>query len=132
MGEDKSIADLRCRVSALVEQEASLLSQALAVSRAGGDRGGVDVLFARVQALQVERNGLKKEIGKLLGTQRMHRAAEVWQPGVYDYRPEVGAATVRVRVTRGPLGLQVSLPGRPQPVGIEMLDGDFHGPLAGE
>ncbi|MBC5782294.1 hypothetical protein H8N03_05015 [Ramlibacter sp. USB13] len=132
MGEDNSIATLRARVSALVDQEGALLTQAFDASKQGGDRRGVDALFARVQALQVERNRLQKEIGSLLGTRRMHVAAEVWQPGVYDYRPEAGSDTVRVRVSQGPLGLQVELPGRSAPVRIETLHGAFDGPIIGD
>lgn len=130
MGEDTSIATLRSRVSALVEQESDLLTQAFDASKAGGDGRGVDALFARVQALQVERNRLQKQIGSLLGTRRMHVASEVWQLGAYDYRPEVGADKVRVRVTQGPLGLQVQFPGRDAPVPVETLPGAFDGPIA--
>ena len=54
MGQDISIATLRSRVSALVEQESVLLTQAFELSRGGGDRRGVDALFAQVQAMQVE------------------------------------------------------------------------------
>ena len=129
MGEEKSIASLRSKVSELVEQEGILLSRAFDVSKQGGDRRGVDALFAQVQALQVERNRLQKEIGNLLGSRRMHVAAEVWQPGVYDYRSEPAADTLRVRVSQGPLGLQVSMPGRKEPVRIETLEGAFDGPL---
>ena len=132
MGQEKSIAVLRSRVSALVQEEAALLTQAFEISRNGGDRAGVDALFAQVQALQVERVSLKRELGGMLGTYRMHEASEVWRPGVYDYRREVGAPTVRVRVTTGPLGLQVTLPDRRDPVRIETLEGSFDGPLAGD
>ena len=130
MGEAKSIAALRSRVSALVEEEARLLTTAFELSKKGGDRSGVDALFAQVQAIQVERNSLKKEIGNVLGTHRMHTAAEVWRPGTYDYRPKIGADTVRVRVSTGPLGLQVQMPGAGDPVRIESLEGSFDGPLA--
>lgn len=130
MGTDKSISSLRSQVAALVAQESALLSEAFELSRAGGDRRGVDALFARVQAIQVERNGLKKEIGNVLGVQRMHVASEVWKLGVYDYRREVGGDSVRVRVTTGPIGFQVFLPGRADPVNIETLPGTFDGPLA--
>lgn len=130
MVHEKSIPALRSRVSALVEEEARLLTQAFELSRSD-DRRGVDALFAQVQAIQVERNSLKKELGNVLGTQRMHVASEVWQPGVYDYRRrEIGAPVERVRVSAGPLGLQVSLPGRAEPVRIEALEGSFDGPLA--
>ena len=78
MGQDISIATLRSRVSALVEQESVLLTQAFELSRGGGDRRGVDALFAQVQAMQVERNSLRKQIGQVLGSQRLHEAAEVW------------------------------------------------------
>jgi hypothetical protein len=130
MGEQNSIASLRSRVSALVDQEAALLSQAFELSRAGGDRGSVDALFAQVQALQVERNGLQKEIGQVLGAQRLHVASEVWKPGAYEYREEVGSDAVRICVDQGPFGLQVSMPGRDRPVNIETLKGTFEGPLA--
>lgn len=132
MGEDVSIASLRSRVSALVEQEGALLTQAFELSRGGGDRRGVDALFAQVQAMQVERNRLKKQIGQVLGTQRLHEAAEVWRPGVYEYRREVGGAPVRVRITRGALGLQVHLPGEDDAVRIETLKGTFDGPLGAD
>jgi hypothetical protein len=130
MGEDDSITALRSRVAALVEQEGALLTRAFDLSRAGGDRQGVEALFAQVQAIQVERNGLKKQIGNILGTHRLHEASEVWRPGVYDYRHEVGRESVRVRVTRGALGLQVLMPGQREPVRIETLRGTFDGPLA--
>jgi hypothetical protein len=130
MGQDDNIAALRSRVTALVEKESVLLTQAFELSRAGGDRRGVDALFAQVQAMQVERNGLKKKIGDVLGTQRMHVAAEVWRPGVYDYRPTDGDHTVRVCVTSGPLGMQVHLPDQRDPVNIAKLKGSFDGPLA--
>lgn len=129
MGEEKSIAALRSRVSALVEEEARLLTTAFELSK-GGDRSRVDALFAQVQAIQVERNSIKKELGNVLGTHRMHTAAEVWRPGMYDYRSKIGADTVRVRVSAGPLGLQVQMPGRGDSVRIETLDGSFDGPLA--
>jgi hypothetical protein len=132
MGQEKSISVLRSRVSALVEEESRLLTQAFELSRGGAERPRVDALFAQVQAKQVERNGLKKEIGNLLGTHRMHVAAEVWRPGVYDYRQEAGAPVVRVRITQGPLGLQVAMPGRREPVRIESLEGSFDGPLAAD
>ena len=130
MVQEKSISALRSRVSALVEQEAALLNEAFALSKAGGDRRGVDALFARVQTIQVERCNLKAEIGNVIGTHRMHTAAEVWQPGVYEYREPVGSPAVRVRVTQGPLGLQVQMPGQADPVRIESLEGSFDGPLA--
>ena len=130
MAQEESIAALRSRVAALDQQEGVLLTRAFDLSRGAGDRQGVDALFAQVQAIQVERNGLKKQIGDILGTQRLHEASEVWRPGVYDYRQEVGGAIVRVRVTRGPLGLQALLPGEGDAVGIETLEGTFDGPLA--
>ncbi len=130
MGEDKSIAQLRSRVTELVEQEGALLSEAFAASKSGGDRRGVDALFARVQALQVERSRLQKEIGSLLGTRRMHVASEIWRPGTYEYRPEDGAQAVRIEVTQGPLGFQAQLPGTKAPVRIETLRGAFDGPIA--
>lgn len=130
MGQDESIAELRSRLCELVEQEGALLTRALDLSRGGGDRGGVDALFAQVQAIQVERNSLKKRIGNILGTHRLHMASEVWRLGIYDYRQEVGDASVRVRVTRGPLGLQVLIPGHRDAVSIETLKGSFDGPLA--
>jgi hypothetical protein len=129
MGQDQSIAALRSRLSALVEQEGALLTKAFDLSRSEADRRGVDALFAQVQAIQVERNTLKKQIGNILGTHRLHSAAEVWTPGIYDYRQEVGGESMRVRVTRGPLGLQVHKPGA-QPLPIETLEGTFDGPLA--
>lgn len=127
---DNSIASLRARVTELVEQESVLLSQAFELSRAGGDRRGVDALFAQVQAKQVERNSLKKQIGDVLGTQRLHVAAEVWKPGVYDYCATVGGEGTRVCVTNGPIGLQVHLPDQRDPVNIAKLKGTFDGPLA--
>lgn len=130
MVQEKSISALRSRVSALVEQEAALLNEAFALSKAGGDRRGVDALFARVQTIQVERSNLKREIGNVIGTHRMHTASELWQPGVYDYRDTAGTSVVRVRVMQGPLGLQVLMPGRKEPVSIEPLEGSFDGPLA--
>lgn len=130
MGQDENIGTLRSRLSALVEREGELLTQAFDLSQGGGDRRGVDALFAQVQAIQVERNSLKKQIGNIIGTHRLHEASEVWKLGIYDYRPEVGADSVRVRVTRGPLGLQVVLPHRPDGVSIETLRGTFDGPLA--
>ena len=130
MGQDESIAALRSRLSALVEQEGVLLTQAFDLSRRGVDRRGVDALFAEVQAIQVERNSLKKRIGTILGAQRLHVASEVWKPGVYDYCQEVGGDSVRVRVTRGALGLQVLIPDRRDTVSIEALKGTFDGPLA--
>ena len=130
MGQDQSIASLRSRVAALVEEEAALLTQAFELSRAGGDPHGVEALFARVQGMQVERNTLKKAIGSILGNQRLHMAAEVWKAGVYDYRPEAGGDTIRVRVTKGPIGMQVLMPGQSRPVSIDGLEGSFDGPLA--
>jgi hypothetical protein len=130
MGQEEDIVSLRSRVAALVEQESGLLHRAFELSRAGGDRRGVDALFAQVQAIQVERSSLKKRIGEMLGTRRLHMASEVWKPGVYDYRPASGGASVRVRVTTEPLGLKVLLPDRAKPLPIETLDGSFDGPLA--
>ena len=130
MGEDTSISQLRSRVSELVGQEGQLLNEAFAASREGADRRGVDALFARVQALQVERNRLQKQIGNLLGTRRMHVATEVWRPGMYDYRAEDGSEAVRVEVTQGPLGFQALVPGKSAPVRIETLRGAFDGPIA--
>ncbi len=127
---ETSIASLRSRVTALVEQESVLLSQAFELSRAGGDRRGVDALFAQVQAKQVERNSLKKKIGDVLGTHRLHVASEVWKPGVYDYCSTVGGQGLRVCVTSGPRGLQVHLPDQRDPVSIAKLKGTFDGPLA--
>lgn len=127
---ESSIAELRSRLSALVEQEGALLAQAFDLSRAGADRQGVDALFARVQSIQVERSSLKKRIGSILGTHRLHSAPEVWRPGVYDYRHEVGGPSMRVRVVSGPLGLQVVMPGKRDATRIETLHGTFDGPLA--
>lgn len=130
MGPDKDIAALRARVSTLVEEEGALLNQAFELSRSGADRRHVDALFARVQAIQVERNTFKKQIGNLLGTHRLHAASEVWRDGVYDYRREVGGDSVRVRVSTGPIGLQVFMPGKPEAMRLESLKGTFDGPLA--
>lgn len=130
MGQEEDIGSLRSRVSALVDEESELLNRAFELSRAGGDRRGVDALFAQVQAIQVERSSLKKRIGEVLGTRRLHMASEVWKPGVYVYRPAAGGEGVRVRVTMEPLGLKVAMPDRAQAVRIEMLDGTFDGPLA--
>jgi hypothetical protein len=130
MTQDNSIASLRSRVAELVEQEGGLLARAFELSKAGGDRRGVDNLFATVQAIQVERGNLKKKIGDLLGTHRLHEAAEVWRPGIYDYRQEVGGDKVRVRVTEGPIGLQVFMPGEKSGVNIATLRGTFDGPFA--
>ena len=130
MEDDRGIAALRSRVTELVKQEAALLSQALELSRAGGDRRGVDAVFAQVQALQVQRNGLQKEIGQFLGTQRLHVASEVCSPGVYEYREDLGSKALRVRVDKGDFGLEVCMPGREQAVGIGKLKGTFEGPLA--
>ena len=58
-------------MSALVAQESTLLAQAFEISRENADRRAVDSLFARVQALQVERNSLQKRISNLLGIQRL-------------------------------------------------------------
>lgn len=130
MEQEEDIGSLRSRVSALVEQESGLLNRAFELSRAGGDRRGVDALFAQVQAIQVERSSLKKRIGEVLGARRLHMASEVWKPGVYDYRPAAGGDSVRVRVTAEPLGLKVAMPDRKETVRIESLDGSFDGPLA--
>jgi hypothetical protein len=130
MGNEENIGTLRARVSELVEQEGALVSRAFDLSKAGGDRQTVEALFARVQAIQAERNSLKKRIGNMLGGHRLHDPSEVWSPGTYDYRQEVGGERVRVRVTKGPLGLQVLLPGGKRPVRIESLEGTFDGPLA--
>src|SRR3954447_16848209 len=107
MGQEEDIVSLRSRVSALVELESGLLNRAFELSRAGGDRRGVDALFAQVQAIQVERGSLKKRIGDVLGSRRLHMASEVWKPGVYDYSPAEGGDPVRVRVTSEALGLRV-------------------------
>jgi hypothetical protein len=130
MGEEEDIGSLRSRVSELVGKESSLLDQAFALSRAGGDRRGVDALFAQVQAIQVERGRLKKLIGEVLGSRRLHLASEVWKPGVYDYSPADGGDTVRVRVASDALGLQVVSVRAKGPVRIEALQGTFDGPLA--
>jgi hypothetical protein len=123
---------LRSRVAALVEQEGVLLTQAFELSRAGGDRSGVDALFAQVQAIQVERSCVKKQLGDVLGTHRMHVSSEVWREGLYDYRAKIGGEPVRVKVTAGPLGMQVRMPGGAQPVAIELLEGSFDGPMAAD
>lgn len=117
-------------MSALVEQEGVLLTQAFELSRGGADSGGVDALFAQVQAIQVERNSLKKQIGNVLGTQRLHMAHEVWMPGVYDYREDLESEVARIRVVKGPLGLQAIFPGKRGARRIENLKGSFEGPLA--
>ena len=130
MSEEEDIGVLRSRVSVLVEEESGLVNQAFELSRAGGDRRGVDALFAQVQAIQVERSRLKKRIGEALGMRRLHSESEVWKPGVYEYRPAAGGDSLRVRVTMEALGLQVVVPGRDQPVRIETLHGTFDGPLA--
>ena len=127
MDQGDSIASLRSRVALLVEEEAALLSQAMALSRAK-DCKGVDALFARVQAIQMQRGHLKKQIGNLIGTNRMHVAAEVWKPGTYNYRHAAGGDVVHVRVEQGPLGLQVAFPGK-DAVPIETLKGTFDGPI---
>ncbi len=129
VGQEEDIGSLRSRVSALVEQETRLLDRAFELSRAGGDRRGVDALFAQVQAIQVERGSLKKRIGEVLGTRRLHLAGEVWKPGIYDYRPPDSDASVRVRITSETLGLRVAMPGGSAAVRIETLDGTFDGPL---
>ena len=89
-----------------MEQESVLLTQAFELSRGGGDRRGVDALFAQVQAMQVERKQLEETDRAGAGTQRLHEAAEVRKLGVYDYRRVVGGDPVRVHVTQGPLGLR--------------------------
>ncbi|WP_427914990.1 hypothetical protein ACPWT1_08775 [Ramlibacter sp. MMS24-I3-19] len=132
MDQEEDIAGLRSRVSALVEQESGLLNQAFELSRAGGDRRGVDALFAQVQAIQVERSLLKKRIGEVLGSHRLHMASEVWRTGIYAYRPVAGGESLQVSVTKEALGLHVTLPGRSEPVRIETLEGTFDGPLAGD
>lgn len=132
MDGEGDIASLRSRVAALVEQEARLLDRAFELSRGGGDRRGVDALFAQVQAIQVERSVLKKQIGQVLGAHRLHRASEVWRPGLYDYRPAAGGDSVRVRVTAEALGLHARMPGRGEPVRLEALEGTFDGPLAAD
>lgn len=130
MEDDRGIAALRSRVTELVKQEAALLSQALELSRAGDDRRGVDALFAQVQALQLQRGGLQKEIGQFLGTQRLHVASEVCSPGIYEYREDLGSQALRVKVDKGDFGLEVCMPGREQAVSIGKLKGTFDGPLA--
>lgn len=127
---EEDLSALRSRIAELVEQESVLLTQAFDLGKSGGARTGVDALFARVQALQMERSRLKQRLGELLGVQRLHTAREVWQAGLYDYRQEVGGPKVRIRVTKGPLGLQLLLPGQTRAVGIETLAGSFEGPLA--
>ncbi|MGE4242435.1 hypothetical protein [Ramlibacter sp.] len=131
MGPDENIATLRSRVSALVEQEGVLLTQAFELSRTEAERHRIDELFAKVQAIQIQRNVIRKRIGDMLGTHRLHAPSEVWQEGAYDYRRDVGGDAVRVRVVKGPLGLQVVLPGK-GPVRIETVKGTFDGPLAAE
>jgi len=129
MGDEQAIAALRVRVASLVEREGALVAQAMKANREGAGRRAVDALFAQMQALQMERNSLQKQIAGLLGQPRMHVASEVWKTGVYDYRPLAGRDPVRVRVSQGPMGFQVLLPGQPEPVSISRLDGAFDGPL---
>ncbi|MBC5766070.1 hypothetical protein [Ramlibacter albus] len=128
----KSIAELRSHVAALVEQEAGLLQKAFELSRDESSRASVGGIFAQVQKIQRERSAFRKQIGDLLGSSRMHSPAEVWQPGVYDYRSEVGSKSVRARVVAGPLGLLVHIPGQSRAVRIETLAGTFDGPLASD
>lgn len=130
MDRQEDIGWLRSRVAALVEQESGLLNKAFELSRAGGDRLGIDALFAQVQAIQVERGALKKQIGKVLGAQRLHMPSEVWKPGTYDYRPATGGDSVRVTVTAEALGLYAVVPGHSGPVRLETLEGTLDGPLA--
>jgi hypothetical protein len=125
------LSALRTRVVALTEQEGVLLAEALALSRVPGARSKVDLLFAQAQSIQIERSGLKKRIAQLLGTRRLHLGPEVWQTGLYDYTPPDGAAAVRVRVSRAPLGLHVEMP-EGRTVRIETLPGSFEGPFAAE
>lgn len=132
MGNEEDIGTLRSRVAELVGKESTLLDQAFSLSRAGGDGRGVDALFAQVQALQLERGRLKKRIGELLGSRRLHMGSEVWMPGVYEYCPATGGERVRVRVASGALGLQVVFASLGEPVRIERLDGTFDGPLGVE
>jgi hypothetical protein len=122
---------LRTRVAVLTEQESALLAEALALSRTAGARSKVDSLFAQAQSIQIERSGLKKQIAQLLGTRRLHQAAEVWQTGLYDYSPPEGGGPVRVKVSAAPLGLYVAMPGG-EMVRIETLSGSFDGPFAAE
>ena len=120
MGQDISIATLRSRVSALVEQESVLLTQAFELSRGGGDRRA-HALFAQVQAMQVERNSEETDRAGA-GRAAPARGSRIWKLGVYDYRRVVGGDPVRVHVTQGPLGLQALLPGQ-RPGAIESLRG---------
>lgn len=125
----EDLAVLRSRVAALVEQESGLLQKAFELNRANGDRRAVDALFAEVQLIQVQRSGLKKRIEHVLGRQRLHTAAEVHAPGVYDYRSSESADVLRVRVTADTLGFKVALPGRANPLRLDALKGIFEGPL---
>jgi hypothetical protein len=129
--EHDDLSALRTRVVALTERESALLAEALTLSRVPGARSKVDSLFAQAQSIQIERSGLKKQIAQLLGTRRLHLAPEVWQTGLYDYTPPDGAAPIRVRVTRAPLGLYVEMP-EGKTVRIEALLGSFEGPFAAE
>ncbi|HEX2545128.1 MAG TPA: hypothetical protein VHL79_09635 [Ramlibacter sp.] len=129
MDADTDIAKLRARVTLLVEQEAAVLQQALLLSRSGAERAKVDALLNQVNAIQQERTTVRQQISQLLGAKRMYSAAEVWQPGVYEYRQNVGAGAVRVVVTQGSLGLQVQAPGEPAPVRIDRMAGFFEGPM---
>lgn len=128
MSPNSTLAALRAQVAALVEEESTLLTKAFDLKRAGDGRG-VDGLFAQIQVAQIERNRLTKQIGSVLGAQRMHVAAEVWKPGLYDYREKLDGVAVRVQVVSGPLGLQVLAPAQKQSVSIKTLKGTFDGPL---
>jgi hypothetical protein len=131
MGQAEDLVSLRARVSSLTEREGTLLAEAFALSRASGDRSGVEPLFAQVQSIQIERSGVKQRIAQLLGTRRLQLAAEVWQPGTYDYSPAGGTAPVRVVVRAEALGLYVTMPGGAC-VRIEALNGTFDGPFDAE
>lgn len=129
--EEESLSVLRTRVADLTEREGALIAEALTLSRSGGARGQVDRLFAQAQSIQMERTGVKKRIAQLLGTRRLHRSSEVWQPGNYHYTPADGEERIKVTVRSQPLGMYVEMQdGRA--VRIETLDGTFDGPFGAE
>lgn len=131
MAQGVDLSLLRSRVALLVDREAELLQQALALSRQGADRSEVDALMAKVQAMQSERILVKQQITRLLGVRRMHSADEVWLPGTYEYSSKVGGNRMLVQVERGPLGLSVRAAGG-EAVRIETMPGFFEGPLGHE
>jgi len=129
MGEKADIGSLRSRIAALVDEEGLLLSRAGASGRRGTGSAETALLFARIEALHAERGELQKVLRHLLGTRRMHVAAEMWQPGLYDYFAEVGCRPLRVRVMQGTAGLEVLMPANNAPVPVHALQGAFDGPV---